>query len=147
MWIPIQINENSAEPLYHQIETQLRSLIVSGQVEEGTLLPSIREFAGSLNCSVITVRRVYQDLENEGLLRTKQGTGTFVASVGAGERDEYRRNAVQEAMKAAVDTGISVQYNEDEMRILFLQILKQKYNEANRKGGPSDGNVGRQDSH
>lgn len=84
MWIPIQINENSAEPLYHQIETQLRSLIVSGQIEEGTLLPSIREFAGSLNCSVITVRRVYQDLENEGLLRTRQGTGTFVASVGAG---------------------------------------------------------------
>ena len=65
MRIPIQINENSAEPLYHQIETQ-RSLIISGQIEEGTLLPSIREFAGNLNCSVITVRRVYQDLENEG---------------------------------------------------------------------------------
>jgi len=134
VWIPIQINENSAEPLYHQIETQLRSLIVSGQIEEGTLLPSIREFAGSLNCSVITVRRVYQDLENEGLLRTKQGTGTFVASVGAGERDAYRRTVVQEAVEAAVDTGISVQYKEDELKNLFLQILKQKYGEVKSKG-------------
>lgn len=82
MWIPVQINENSAEPLYHQIETQLRSLIISGVITEGTLLPSIREFAGDLKCSVITVRRVYQDLENEGLLRTRQGTGTFVSHVG-----------------------------------------------------------------
>ncbi|GJM82462.1 hypothetical protein HMSSN139_49580 [Paenibacillus sp. HMSSN-139] len=99
MWIPIQINENSAAPLYHQIESQLKALIVSGQIEEGTLLPSIREFAGALNCSVITVRRVYQDLETEGLLRTKQGTGTFVAKVGAGERDEYRTAVVKEALE------------------------------------------------
>lgn len=134
MWIPIQINENSAEPLYHQIETQLRSLIVSGQIEEGTLLPSIREFAGSLNCSVITVRRVYQDLENEGLLRTRQGTGTFVASVGVGERDEYRRTVVQEAVEVAVDTGISVQYGEEELKQLFLQILNKKYRSNDGKG-------------
>jgi GntR family transcriptional regulator len=127
VWIPIQIDEQSAEPLYHQIETQLKSLIVSGQIEEGTLLPSIREFAASLSCSVITIRRVYQDLENEGLLRTKQGTGTFVAKVGTGERDEYRRTVVQVAVETAVDTGISVQYGEEELKQLFLKILKQKY--------------------
>ncbi|GIP23585.1 hypothetical protein J22TS3_38600 [Paenibacillus sp. J22TS3] len=127
VWIPIQINENSAEPLYHQIKTQLRSLIVSEQIEEGTLLPSIREFAGSLNCSVITIRRVYQDLENEGFLRTRQGTGTFVAKVDQGERTEYRKAVVQEAVEAAVDVGLSVQYGEDELRALFLQILKRKY--------------------
>ncbi|AWB46773.1 GntR family transcriptional regulator [Paenibacillus sp. CAA11] len=127
MWIPIQINETSAEPLYHQIETQLRSLIVSGQIEEGTLLPSIREFASSLNCSAITVRRVYQDLESEGLLRTRQGTGTFVAKVGESERDEFKRGTVQKALEAAIDTGKSVQYTEEELKTLFLQILAQKY--------------------
>ncbi|MUG46489.1 GntR family transcriptional regulator [Paenibacillus woosongensis] len=127
MWIPIQINENSAEPLYFQIETQLRSLIVSGQIEEGTLLPSIREFASSLKCSVITVRRVYQDLENEGLLLTKQGTGTFVARVGHNERSEYRRMVVQEAVEAAVEAGLSVQYSEEELKALFLEIIKNKY--------------------
>jgi len=127
VWIPIQIDEQSAEPLYYQIETQLKSLIVSGQIEEGTLLPSIRELAASLSCSVITIRRVYQDLENEGLLRTKQGTGTFVAKVGTGERDAYRKSVVQEAVETAVDTGISVQYGEEELKQLFLNILKQKY--------------------
>lgn len=134
MWIPIQINENSAEPLYHQIKTQLRSLIVSEQIEEGTLLPSIREFAGSLNCSVITIRRVYQDLENEGFLRTRQGTGTFVAKVDQGERSEYRRTVVQEAVEAAVDAGLAVQYGEDELKELFLQILKKKYHNEQEEG-------------
>ncbi|MDU4697166.1 MULTISPECIES: GntR family transcriptional regulator [Paenibacillus] len=134
MWIPIQINENSAAPLYHQIESQLRSLIVSGQIEEGTLLPSIREFAGALNCSVITVRRVYQDLETEGLLRTRQGTGTFVAKVTADERDEYRTAVVKEAIEKAVDTGKSLQYEAEELKQLFLQIVKQKYDPSQRKG-------------
>ncbi|AJS61074.1 GntR family transcriptional regulator [Paenibacillus sp. IHBB 10380] len=127
MWIPIQINENSAEPLYHQIETQLRSLIINGQIEEGKLLPSIREFAGGLNCSVITVRRVYQDLESEGLLRTKQGTGTFVAKVGQPQREIFRREAVEEALNKAVDVGISVQCSEEELSKLFLSIVNRKY--------------------
>ena len=127
MWIPIQINEDSAEPLYHQIETQLRSLIITGQIEEGTLLPSIREFAGGLNCSVITVRRVYHDLENEGLLRTKQGTGTFVAKVGSSKREVYKREAVEEAIRHAVEVGISVQCSQDEMKQIFNEVLQEKY--------------------
>lgn len=132
MRLLIQINENSAEPLYHQIETQLRSLIISGQIEEGTLLPSIREFAGDLKCSVITVRRVYQDLENEGLLRTRQGTGTFVAGVGDQAREQYKRDAVIEALRDAVDKGLAVQFNEAEMKEMFMEVVREKYD---AKGG------------
>ncbi|WP_310831230.1 GntR family transcriptional regulator [Paenibacillus pedocola] len=128
MWIPIQINENSAEPLYHQIETQLRSLIISGGITEGTLLPSIREFAGDLKCSVITVRRVYQDLENEGLLRTRQGTGTFVSHVGEGAMEEYKLEAVRKALESAVDVGLSVQCSAEELTRIFTDMVKSKYN-------------------
>ncbi len=129
MWIPIQINENSAEPLYHQIETQLRSLIISGVVTEGTLLPSIRELAGELKCSVITVRRVYQDLENEGLLRTKQGTGTFVSHVGVGAMEEYKRDAVGKALESAVDIARSVHCSKVELEQIFIEIVERKYKE------------------
>ena len=129
MWIPIQINENSAEPLYHQIETQLRSLIISGVVTEGTLLPSIREFAGELKCSVITVRRVYQDLENEGLLRTKQGTGTFVSHVEDGAMKEYKRDAVGKAVESAVDIARSVHCSQEELEQIFIAMVKRKYKE------------------
>ncbi|NUU61724.1 GntR family transcriptional regulator [Paenibacillus agri] len=127
MWIPVQIDENSAEPLYHQIETQLRSLIISGVIAEGTLLPSIREFAGDLKCSVITVRRVYQDLENEGLLRTRQGTGTFVSNVGEGARENYKRDAVTKALETAVDVAHSVQCTREELVELFKEIVERKY--------------------
>ncbi|WP_025691149.1 GntR family transcriptional regulator [Paenibacillus zanthoxyli] len=133
MWIPIQIDEKSAEPLYHQIETQLRSLIISGNLAEGTLLPSIREFAGDLKCSVITVRRVYQDLEGEGLLRTRQGTGTFVSHVGDGAREEYRRETVRKALEAAVDAGLSVHFGREELEELFREIVKHKYGEEDKK--------------
>ncbi|WP_340006478.1 GntR family transcriptional regulator [Paenibacillus sp. FSL K6-0276] len=129
MWVPVQINENSAEPLYHQIETQLRSLIISGVITEGTLLPSIREFAGDLKCSVITVRRVYQDLENEGLLRTRQGTGTFVSHVGVGAMEEYKRDAVGKALESAVDICLSVHCSKEELEEIFQEIVERKYRE------------------
>lgn len=128
MRLPIQINEQSAEPLYHQIEVQLRALIVSGQLQEGTMLPSIREFAQTLKCSVITVKRVYSDLETEGLLRTRQGTGTYVAQVGEQERDRHRLSAVAEAMEQAVIAGKRVQCTEEELKLLFEEAINKHFN-------------------
>jgi GntR family transcriptional regulator len=115
--------------MYHQIEVQLRAMLLSGQLSEGTLLPSIREFALDLSCSVITIRRVYQDLENEGILRTKQGTGTYVAKVGDTMREQYKKDAVVEAMLNAVDTGLRLNCSGDELRALFEDALVQKLGE------------------
>ncbi|MFC4810577.1 GntR family transcriptional regulator [Paenibacillus sp. GCM10023250] len=126
MWIPIQLNEQSAEPLYRQIEGQLRAFIVSGQMPEGTLLPSIRELAQQTKCSVITIRRVYQDLENEGLLRTRQGTGTFVAKVDDALRDNQRRGAVQEAVEAAAEAGVRAHFTDGELAEMLLEALRRK---------------------
>lgn len=132
MWIPVQIDENRPEPLYHQIESQLRGLILSGQLAEGTLLPSIREFAASLKCSVITVRRVYQDLENEGLLRTRQGTGTFVSGTDADLRKEHRLDRVVEAFERAVETGLQLQCTREEMESILREAIDRQL--AKREG-------------
>ncbi|WP_239616093.1 GntR family transcriptional regulator [Cohnella mopanensis] len=126
MWLPIRIDEQRPEPLYHQIEVQLRGLILGGQLIEGTLLPSIRELAVSLKCSAITVRRVYQDLENEGLIRTRQGTGTFVAGVGSVVRDEHRLERATEVLERAVDDGLQLQCKLEELETLFQQIIHRK---------------------
>lgn len=127
MRLPIQLNEQSAEPLYHQIEVQLRALIVSGQLQEGMMLPSIREFAQTLKCSVITVKRVYSDLEAEGLLRTRQGTGTYVAQVGDKELDRHRLAAVAKAMEQAIVAGKRVQCTEEELKALFKEAMEKHY--------------------
>lgn len=127
MQIPIRVSPDSPEPMYHQIEVQLRGLIVSGQLTEGTLLPSIREMAADLKCSVITIRRVYQDLENEGLLRTRQGTGTFVAAVSVQDRQGYRKEAVMEAVRTAFDTARRVQFTRREMELLLQEAVEEWY--------------------
>lgn len=130
MRLPIQINEQSSEPLYQQIEVQLKALIVSGQLAEGTLLPSIRELAQDVKCSVITVKRVYSDLEAEGLVRTRQGTGTYVARVGEQERDRQRLSGVHHAIEEAIVAGKRVQCTKEELNLLFLDALNKHYNEG-----------------
>jgi GntR family transcriptional regulator len=126
VWLPLRLDEQRPEPLYYQIEVQLRGLILGGQLKEGTLLPSIRELAVSLKCSAITVRRVYQDLENEGLIRTRQGTGTFVAGVDTLIRDEHRLERAAEELERAVDAGLQLQCNIGELEEIFGQIIRRK---------------------
>jgi GntR family transcriptional regulator len=133
VWLPIRIDDQRPEPLYHQIEVQLRGLILSGQLQEGTLLPSIRELAVALKCSAITVRRVYQDLENEGIIRTRQGTGTFVAKVEVEAKDEHRLERAAEELERAVDVGLALQCKVEELEVLFAQIIRKKIDES--KGG------------
>ncbi|MBO9599696.1 MAG: GntR family transcriptional regulator [Cohnella sp.] len=134
MWLPIRIDEQRPEPLYHQIEVQLRGLILGGQLAEGTLLPSIRELAGSLKCSAITVRRVYQDLENERLIRTRQGMGTFVAGVDAGAMDEHRLERASEALAQAVDAGLQLQCTLEELERIFEELMRGKRGEGRQDG-------------
>lgn len=126
MWIPIHLSEQSAEPLYHQIKVQLRALIVNGELAEGTLLPSIRELAQQLKCSVITIRRVYQDLENERLLLTRQGTGTFVARVGAEQREQQRLEVVRQAMEAVIDAAIIAHCDDEQLRAIFEEAMARR---------------------
>lgn len=71
---------NSAEiPIYEQIMNQIKSAILSGELEEGDLLPSVRALAKDLNVSVITTRKAYEGLEAEGFTISMAGRGSFVA--------------------------------------------------------------------
>lgn len=127
MKIPVQINEDSAEPLYRQVENQLRSLIIGGKLQEGTLLPSIREFAADLKCSVITIRRVYQDLENEGWLRTRQGTGTFVTKVEQGQLTQMSEENVRKILNEAIQKSTALGWDEQQLQELFAELIHQHF--------------------
>jgi len=72
---------------------------------------------------------VYQDLENEGLLRTRQGTGTFVTKVDTDDREAYKKQIVLEAVRELMDTARSVGYTPGELR----QLLDETLREAERK--------------
>ncbi|WFR60263.1 GntR family transcriptional regulator [Anaerocolumna sp. AGMB13025] len=71
---------NSAEvPIYMQIMNQIKTAIMSGELKEGDVLPSVRNLAKDLNVSVITTRKAYEGLEAEGFTINMMGKGSFVA--------------------------------------------------------------------
>ena len=82
----IIISNNADRPLYQQIEDQIKDAILKEELVEGDALPSIRAFANDLKVSVLTIRRVYEELEREGFVTSQVGIGTFVS---AGNLDAF----------------------------------------------------------
>lgn len=73
------ISNANPQPIYEQLYSQIRSAILSGELREGDLLPSIRSLAKDLRISVITTKRAYEELERDGYLYTVAGKGCYVA--------------------------------------------------------------------
>ncbi|EQK71538.1 bacterial regulatory s, gntR family protein [Clostridioides difficile CD90] len=73
----VLISNTSDKPLYQQIKEQIKEAIFTEELKEGDAMPSIRNFANDLKVSILTIRRVYEELENEGFLTRQVGIGTF----------------------------------------------------------------------
>ena len=71
----IIVSNSSDVPLYMQIKEQIKDAILKGELEDGELLPSIRNFANDIQVSVLTIRRVYEELEKEGFAVSQAGRG------------------------------------------------------------------------
>ena len=89
----IWIDNRSGMPIYDQICTQLREKILSGELAEDTMLPSIRSLAKDLHISVITTKRAYEELEKEGLVYTVAGKGCYV---GGRNPDRIREEGLRQ---------------------------------------------------
>jgi GntR family transcriptional regulator len=134
--IPVHLSMDDPEPMYRQIESQLRDFILSGQLESGTRLPSMRALARDLSCSVITTRRAYEDLEAEGFIRTRVGLGTLVAEIPEEKMSAFRREAVDGAFKEAVRAGRRAGFTEEELRDILEEAL-QRDDASVHQGGTS----------
>ena len=75
----ILIDNKSGAPIYDQIVTQIKKQILDGSLAEDEALPSIRSLAKDLRISVITTKRAYEELEQEGFIYTMPGKGSYVA--------------------------------------------------------------------
>lgn len=122
--LPIRLSKDSREPIYHQIEKQLKALIAGGHLAAGTALPSIRAMSKDLEISVITIRRAYQDLEAQGFIQTAQGKGTFVAKIHNATKQEVMTTSVQEEFERAIRNAMDYDYTSDEIKIVFEDTLK-----------------------
>lgn len=118
----ILIANSSPDPIYEQIVRQIKTQIIAGDLGEGEPLPSIRKLAQDLQISVITSKRAYDELEEEGFIDTVAGKGTFVAAQNAEFLREKRMKVVEEKLAAAVAearlTGMRYEQLAEMLRLL-----------------------------
>lgn len=122
--LPIRLSKDSREPIYHQIEKQLKALIAGGHLPAGTPLPSIRALSKDLEISVITIRRAYQDLESQGFIETLHGKGTFVKEVQNAMKQETMTASVRAEFERAIQNAMDYDYTVDEIEEVFAETLK-----------------------
>jgi GntR family transcriptional regulator len=121
--VNILISNSSDKPIYEQITTQIKQMIISGELEAGYLLPSMRMLAKELRISVITTKRAYDDLERDGFIYTVIGKGSFVAEKNMEFIREEQLKIVEEHLgKAAAGAkagGISLEEMQEILQIIY----------------------------
>ena len=124
--ININISNSSSVPLYEQIQIQIKSQILNGQLKAGDGLPSIRSLAKELKVSIITIKRAYEELEKDGYLETVTGKGSFVASQNKERLKEVAmyevESKVEEIIRQAKSVGMTLEEG--------LEIFKSLYEEV-----------------
>lgn len=115
----ILISNTSTRPLYEQIKDQLKDAILQGELAPGDALSSIRAFAADLKVSVLTIRRVYDDLEQEGFVTSQVGKGTFVSQGNVELLRDARRRRVEEKMAAMIADAKTLGITKEELSAMM----------------------------
>lgn len=118
------ISNSSNRPIYEQITMQIKELILTGELQPGQKLPSIRALANGLRISAITTKRAYTDLEAQGFIETVQGKGSFVTGGNVELLREERRRQIEQRLMRLVDDARSADIGDDELREMMDLIME-----------------------
>jgi GntR family transcriptional regulator len=103
--VDIIISNSSGKPIYEQITAQIKNSVITGSLNEGDALPSMRLLAKELHISVITTKRAYEDLERDGFIETVTGKGSFVARKNVEFIREEQLRKTESFLQSAVDVA------------------------------------------
>ena len=120
----IIINSSSMVPIYEQIMDQIKAQITAGDLKENDMLPSVRTLAKELKISALTVKKAYDNLEQDGFTVTVHGKGTYVAAANTERMLEEQRREVEEVLEKAVGKGRRCGMSDEEIRELFELIME-----------------------
>ena len=124
--LPIVLDAGHPAPFYQQIADQVRRLILNGRLPPGSPLPSVRALAAQLGTSVITTRRAYEELERAGLIVTRQGAGSFVASLGPEARRHEQEELARSELSGAIARALALGIAPDRLRRLLDDLLRER---------------------
>lgn len=119
----IIISNSTRKPIYEQITSQIKQMIMTGELKSGESIPSMRSLAKSLHISVITVQRAYEDLQRDGFIETTIGRGSFVSSNNKDfiqeEKQKEIESYLQKAIELSKENGISLTKLIDLLKIFY----------------------------
>ena len=124
----IILSNSSGVPIYEQIEEQIKSQIMTGDLKEGDALPSMRVLAKDLKISIITTKRAYEDLERDGFIESVTGKGSFVKGINSDIVKENMMFAIEEYLEKAVDKAILGKVSKEELTEMLTLIYEEKTN-------------------
>lgn len=128
------MSNSSGVPIYRQIVAEVRRLIMTGVLQEGEALPSLRQLAKDLRISLITTKRAYEELESMGLLVSVGGKGCFVGAASPAKLAEEHQMELELYLQKAVQTahagGITLAVLQELTALFYGEIQ-----EGDRKDG------------
>ena len=117
------IDPRSPIPLYEQIAARIRAAIAAGDYEAGDALPSVRQLSAQLRVNPATVVQAYRDLEREGFVDMRHGSGTFVRELAETRRDDERAKQAREIVRRLIAEGARLGITPTEMQHALAEEL------------------------
>jgi GntR family transcriptional regulator len=120
----ITIDETDRRPLYRQVADEIKALIARGSLSEGMALPPVRQVADDLGVNLNTIAAAYRELQKEGLLKVRHGSGAVVSSRRLAQpSDTDLRKALRASLAHLVLAGFPrteiIEIANEEIRDLF----------------------------
>jgi len=120
----LNLSELSGEPLHAQVSRQIRAKILSEDLTGGDPLPSIRGLAREQRVSVITVQHAYDDLEREGLVRSRRGKGFWVAPIPEERKQKMAEDRFGDALERLLAYAAAEGLSKADMRRILEELLE-----------------------
>ena len=123
----IIISNSSNLPIYEQITTQIKAMIMQGDLKEGDALPSMRTLAKDLRISLITTKRAYEDLERDGFINSFTGKGSFVAPRNIELMREETLKQIEAGLSNVIDLAKTGGISSTDLADIFNYLLEENY--------------------
>ena len=121
----LQIDFRLGLPIYAQIVNQVHAQIASGILQPGDQLPTVRALAEELRVNFNTVARAYRLLDEERIISTQQGRGTYITEIPPPKVSEkFRREALDELTKRYIEEAVRLEFSKSEIKHMVIDQLK-----------------------
>lgn len=123
----ILVSNTSKIPVYQQVANQIKQAMLKGELSEGELLPSVRSLSSDLSVSVITIKKAYDLLEEQGLVVTQAGRGTFVLEKNIDMVRDYKLKEIQDILIRAIDSAKANGFSQSEIQDVMALLWEEEH--------------------